>query len=120
MPGFTSGANTATGVAMLIGSSTAALVTGTFAASYNGSRWIAEKTGWGQRSGVAGATVTNWIMGDDPGIARTAVGYTAGLVTTAVGTVVVEPVVAGGKKIGQGVAWGYDKVTDLIGYEFDF
>ncbi|GAA4986465.1 RHS repeat-associated core domain-containing protein [Actinopolymorpha pittospori] len=116
-----SGGNTATGVTMLVTSNPYALVaTGTFAVSYNASRWIAKETGWGQASGHAGASVTNFIMGDDPGIIRTGAGYTAGIVVTSVGVVVVEPVVWGGKKIGQGASWAYDKVTDLIGYEFDW
>lgn len=116
-----SGANTATGVTMLVTSNPYALVaTGTFAVSYNASRWISKETGWGEASGQAGASVTNFIMGDDPGIIRTGAGYTAGVVVTSVGVVVVEPVVWGGKKIAQGPSWAYDKVTDLIGYEFDW
>jgi YD repeat-containing protein len=116
-----SGANTATGLTMLATSNPYALaVTGTFALSYNTSRWISNKTGWGQASGQAGATVANTIMGDDPGAFRTGVGYTAGFVVTAGGVLIVEPLAAAGIKLGQGASWAYDKVTDLIGYEFDW
>lgn len=59
-------------------------------------------------------------MGDDPGIVRKAAGYGAGLIVTSTGVLVVEPLGFAGKTIGQGASWGYDKITDLIGYEFDF
>lgn len=116
-----SGANAATGVTMLATSNPFTIAAfATFAASYNGSRWIRSNTGWGDQSGKAGAAVANFIMGDDPGVPRKAVGYGAGLIVTAGGVLVVEPIGFAGKKIGQGASWGYDKVTDLIGYEFDF
>lgn len=116
-----SGANTATGVTMLVTSNPYALVvTGTFSVSYNASRWVAKETGWGRASGQAGAGVANFIMGDDPGIIRSGAGYTAGIVVTSAGVLVVEPVVWGGKKIGQGASWAYDKLTDVIGYEIDW
>jgi len=116
-----SGANTATGITMLATTNPFALAaTGTFALSYNGSRWIRSKTGWGDVSAQAGVNVANLIMGDDPGIARKGAGYAAGLVITAGGVLIVEPVGFVGKKIGQGASWGYDKLTDFIGYEFDF
>jgi RHS repeat-associated protein len=116
-----SGANAATGIAMLAAANPYVVVgLATFAFSYNGSRWIRSETGWGDRSGKAGASVANYIMGNDPGVARKAVGYGAGLIVTSAGVLVVEPVGFAGKKIGHGASWGYDKVTDLIGYEFDF
>jgi hypothetical protein len=114
-----SGANTATGVTMLVTSNPYALAaTGTFALSYNASRWISQQTGWGQASGQAGATVANTIMGDDPGAVRTAVGYTAGLVVTAGGVLIVEPLAAAGKKLGQGATWVYHNVTDPIKFDW--
>ena len=95
-----SGANTTAGVTMLATSNPIFLTaTGTFAVSYNVSRYIAKETGWGQASGSAGATVANAIMGDDPGILRTGAGYTAGFVVTAGGVLIVEPVVAAAKKL---------------------
>lgn len=120
-----SGANTATGITMLVSSNPYTLaVTGTFATSYNTSRWIAKETGWGQASGKAGAAVTHFIMGDDPGTLRKGLGYTVGypvgFAVTAGGVLVVEPVVWSGKKISQGASWAYDHITDVIGYEFDF
>lgn len=116
-----SGANAITGVAMLA-TANPFVVAGvaTFAFSYNGSRWIRSQTGWGDHSAKAGAAVANFIMGDDPGVARKAAGYGAGLIVTSAGVLVVEPLGFAGKKIGQGASWGYDQVTDLIGYEFDF
>jgi RHS repeat-associated protein len=113
-----SGANTASGITMLVTSNPWALTaTGTFAVSYNASRWVAKETGWGQASGRAGATVANFIMGDDPGVVREGVGYAGGFIVTAGGVLVVEPVAFAGKKIGQGASWAYDKITDAIGYE---
>jgi hypothetical protein len=116
-----SGSNTATGITMLVTTNPIALVaTGTFAVSYNTSRWIRKETGWGDASGKAGVAVANKIMGDDPGTARAAFAYGIGFAVTAGGVVVVEPAVWAGKKIGRAASWAYGGITDLIGYEIDW
>jgi RHS repeat-associated protein len=114
-----SGANTTAGASMLLTSNPWVLTaTGTFAVSYNGSKWVRDRTGWGDTSASVGGWAANGIMGDDPGMIRTGIGWGVGLVITAGGTLFVEPVGYGVKKIAQGASWSYDKITDAIGYEF--
>lgn len=104
---------------MLVSANPVALAaTGTFAVSYNASRWISDKTGWGQASGRAGATVANAIMGDDPGAFRTGAGFAAGFVVSAGGTLIVEPVAAAGTKLGQVATWVFDNVTEPVRLPF--
>lgn len=101
--GIGNGAGVFTGAAITVGSTTGVVVFGTFAVSYTGGRWVRQETGWGNASAEVGGTVANFIMGEDPGTIRTGIGYTAGFVVTAGGTILVEPTVWAGKKIGQGL-----------------
>jgi hypothetical protein len=48
---------------------------------------------------------------------RTEAAYGVGLLVTAVGVLVVEPLAAAGKAMGQGELWVYEEVTDFYGYE---